>query len=121
MTTTMICEPYTVVNVPFPFSDGVYSKQRKALVLSTTEFNRRNGASILMMITSAGRSTWHLDVPLAQWQAAGLRKPCVARAKLFTLDNRLIVDRVGSLECSDIETVGAVVRAALPALSAPIV
>ena len=110
----MICEPFAVVNVPFPFSDLPRSKHRKALVLSNREFNRRNGASVLMMITSATGSRWHLDVPLTSWKSAGLRKPCVARAKLFTLDNRLIIDRVGSLAPGDIEAVSRSLHDALP-------
>ena len=112
----MICEPYTVVEVPFPFSDLPRSKRRKALVLSSEAFNRRNGATILMMITSAGQSQWHLDVPLEQWSAAGLNKPCVARAKLFTLDNRLILGRTGVLAPGDAEAVRRAVQEAMPAM-----
>ena len=59
----MICDLFSVVDVPFPFSDRPHSKRRKALVLSTQEFNRRNGATILMMITSATHTKWHLDNP----------------------------------------------------------
>jgi len=110
----MICEPFSVVDVPFPFSDLPRAKRRKALVLSSEPFNRRNGATILMMITSATRSSWHADVPLASWSAAGLRKPCVARAKLFTLDNRLIAGRVGTLTPEDARAVGGALREAMP-------
>ena len=49
-----------------------------------------------MMITSANRSAWHLDVSLEQWREAGLRKPCFARMKLFTLDNGLIHEHGGA-------------------------
>ena len=111
----MICDPFSVVDVPFPFSDLPHSKRRKALVLSDQEFNRRNGATILMMITSATRSKWHLDVPVTAWDRAGLHKPCVARAKLFTLDNRLIVDRVGKLAREDASAVSDALRQVMPA------
>jgi len=114
----MICEPFSVVDVPFPFSDLPRAKRRKALVLSSEQFNRHNGATILMMITSATRSSWHGDVSLADWSAAGLRKPCVARAKLFTLDNRLIEDRVGALTPQDTRAVGASLRGAIAVLGA---
>jgi len=114
---TMICEPYTVVDVPFPFSDLPRSKRRKALVLSSETLQRRNGATILMMITSATGSTWHLDVPLVGWEAAGLRKPCVARPKLFTLDNRLIIGRVGTLTAADVQSVAQVLGDAMPVLT----
>ena len=72
-----------------------------------------------MMITSAARSQWHLDVPLKAWSAAGLRKPCVARAKLFTLDNRLIAQRVGTLAGEDVAAVVRSLREALPLAREP--
>lgn len=72
--TTMICEPFSVVDIPFPFSDLPRSKRLKALVLSDEMFQRRNRATIMMMIKSATGSTWHLDVPLVRWEAAGLMK-----------------------------------------------
>jgi mRNA interferase MazF len=111
--TTMICEPFCVVDIPFPFSDLPRSKRRKALVLSDEMFQRRNRATIMMMITSATGSTWHLDVPLVRWEAAGLKKPCVARAKLFTLDNRLIIAQVGLLAAEDADSVKNTIHQAL--------
>ena len=109
-----ISERFDVVRVPFPFSDAPRSKRRKALVLSSRAFNKRNGSSLLMMITSANHSRWFLDVPLAQWQEAGLQKPCVARMKLFTLDNRLVLSKSGELSQTDRRSVVAALREALP-------
>ena len=114
MTKTMICKSFAVVDVPFPFSDIPHAKRRRALVLSPEEFNRDNGATIMMMITSAARSAWRFDVPIVQWSVAGLKKPCVARAKIFTLDNRLIVDQLGNLTEKDADSVRAILREALP-------
>ncbi len=109
----MICSPFDIVDVPFPFSDMLRSKRRKALVLSDAIFNQQNASSLLMMITSAGRSAWHLDVPLEHWRQAGLRKPCLARMKLFTLDNRLILRTVGCLAAEDQRRVIRALRSAL--------
>ena len=67
-----------------------------------------------MMITSASRSAWHLDVSLEQWSEAGLRKPCIARMKLFTLDNGLILGRVDRLEKRDQRRIIEALRAAMP-------
>ena len=61
-----IYKPFDVVEVPFPFSDLPRSKRRKALVISSPEFNERNGATILMMITSATYSAWIHDVPISK-------------------------------------------------------
>ena len=114
----MICEAFDVVDVPFPFSDLPRSKRRKALVVSNIAFQRANNASILMMITSAARSSWRHDVPIAAWRAAGLRKACVARPKLFTLDNRLILGHVGTLSAEDADSVCQSLRDAVPLLIA---
>jgi len=110
----MICDPFDVVEVPFPFSDLPRSKRRKSLVVSSREFNRRNGSTILMMITSATHSQWYLDVQLENWQHSGLRKPCVARMKLFTLDNGLLIEKAGQLTREDREKVTAALRRGMP-------
>ena len=109
-----ICDRFDVVEVPFPFSDAPRAKRRKALVLSSRDFNEGNSSSVLMMITTAARSRWLGDVSIQQWREAGLRKPCVARPKLFTLDNRLIISRAGALAEEDRRRVVAALRGALP-------
>jgi mRNA interferase MazF len=100
----MIFDPYTIVEVPFPFIDHLNKvKKRKALVLSTKNFNLRNGATVLCMITSAKNSSWFGDVPIHELEPAGLRKPCVIRFKLFTLENSLILGQCGKLGKKDVQ------------------
>lgn len=106
----MICDLFDVVEVPFPFSDLPRSKRRKALIISNREFNHRNGSTILMMITSATHSSWYLDVQLKNWRQSGLRKSCVARMKLFTLDNGLIIEKAGQLSEKDRAKVAEALR-----------
>jgi len=67
-----------------------------------------------MMITTAARSRWLGEVAIQQWWDAGLRKPCGARPKLFTLDNRLIISRAGALAEEVRRRVVAALRGALP-------
>jgi mRNA interferase MazF len=97
----MICDPFDVVVVPFPFSDSAQVKQRKAFVLTTSDFQRGSKTLVMAMITSAQASAWPGDVSIADLEPAGLRKPCVARLKLFTLDEGLICERVGALSERD--------------------
>lgn len=97
----MICERFDVVVVPFPFSDLPKSKRRKALVISSREFNQNNGSSILLMITSALKSTWLNDVEVSGLPEAGLNKNCVVRMKCFTLDNQLLLGRSGHISETD--------------------
>ena len=55
----------------------------------------------MAMITSAKHQPWPGDTPLRDYAAAGLRVPCAVRLKLFTLDNRLIVKRAGTISAVD--------------------
>ena len=98
----MICNQFDVVEVPFPFIDDLkISKKRKALVVSQEEFNTKNGATILCMITSATNSEWLGDIIIHNLKQAGLSKHCVIRFKLFTLQNNLILNICGHLSKAD--------------------
>ena len=90
-----------LVDVPFPFIDATKTKLRPALVLSGSENQRKTGACILTMITSAERSRWGNDHVMIDWRAAGLKEPSIIRWKIFTLDEALIVGRRGHLTEQD--------------------
>jgi mRNA interferase MazF len=94
-------EPYDVVVVPFPFTDRETQKRRPALVLSSAAFQKETGHVILAMVTTAKQSAWKSDVPLKYWQAAGLPRASVVRAKLFTLDTQFILRRLNALSKTD--------------------
>ena len=93
-------EAFDVVVVPFPFTDRRAAKRRPALIVSSTEFNEAHAECILTMVTSA-RSDWPSDVSLRNWREAGLNVPCKVRLKLFTLENRLILRKLGALSRHD--------------------
>lgn len=93
---------YDIVKVPFPFTDSTASKTRPALVLSDENtFNSRIAHSVLAMITSAKQSTWPLDTVITDLSSAGLPVASIIRLKLFTLDDRLILARLGVLADKD--------------------
>jgi mRNA interferase MazF len=66
------------------------------------------------MITSAKNPAWPLDVTIDAPQA-GLHAPSKVRMKLFTLDNRLILRRAGSLSDGDRRSVRNAVEQMLEA------
>jgi len=94
-----------LVEVPFPFIDSRSAKLRPALVLSTSEFQKKTGTCILTMVTSAERSRWGNDLTLNFWSQAGLKKPSIVRWKVFTLDESVIVARRGRLAEGDLASV----------------
>jgi len=95
---------FTVVRVPFPFTDRTAHKHRPALVLSHDEtFNHPIGHSVMAMITSAHHAPWPLDCSIQDLQSAGLPAPSKIRFKLFTLDHRLVRGQLGKLSKADIQ------------------
>lgn len=108
----MTCERWQIVVVPFPFVDSPQAKRRPALVLSSTEFNR-SGHTILSMITTKAQPGWPGDVPIQDRSAAGLPRACLVRLKLFTLDNRLLIERLGRLGGADRAAVSDALRTVL--------
>jgi mRNA interferase MazF len=95
-------KPFDVVVVPFPFTDSAQTKRRPALVLSqSTNFGEKIGHSVLAMITSRKNESWPLDSVIQNKKQSGLTAPSVVRMKLFTLDNRLILRKIGHLSKKD--------------------
>lgn len=102
----MVYSLFDVLRVPFPFTDRTASIRRPAVVLSdNAAFNTPAGHSVLAMVTSAKHTRWPLDTVLEDLDAAGLPAASVVRCKLFTLDHRLIIDRLGRLSPEDVDRV----------------
>jgi len=98
----MTYKPFDVVVVPFPFTDVQADKRRPALVLSSDfHFNKQSGHAVLAMITSQKNPDWPLDTKLKGNNDAGLKAPSKVRMKLFTLDSRLIIRKIGMLTAAD--------------------
>jgi mRNA interferase MazF len=93
----MTYNSYDVVTVPFPFTDKTATKKRPALVLSKQEYQCKTGHLILLMITSANNSSWSSDIQISDLSAVGLKNPSVIRFKMFSLDERLIIKKIGNL------------------------
>lgn len=54
-----------------------------------------------VMITSAEQISWPGDLSISDVESAGLTTACLVRMKLFTLDDRLIIRKGGSLGAPD--------------------
>ena len=53
------------------------------------------------MITTASHSPWALDVPIADLNSTGLKTKSIIRMKLFTLDDVLVIKKIGNLATGD--------------------
>jgi len=97
----MICDSGNIVIVPFPFVDAPQTKRRPALVLSKPSFNKEHMHTLLAMITTGGGTAWKSDVPISDCEKQKLHPKSTIRMKLFTLDNRFILKRIGNANRSD--------------------
>jgi mRNA interferase MazF len=107
-------EPFSVLRVPFPFTDRAVQRRRPALVISGPDVQRGSAHVLLAMITTARRSSWPLDWPIQDLDAAGLPQACCVRLKLFSLDERLIFGELGRLAACDRSGVRANLQRLLP-------
>lgn len=97
--------PYSfgdIVLVPFPFTSQAASKQRPAVIVSSSPYNQAKPDIILMAITSQFRPSPALgEVWLQDWRAAGLLKPSAIKPVLATLEQALIIRQLGTLTHAD--------------------
>ena len=96
-----IYKPYEVVAVPFPFTDSQNTKRRPAIVLSSASHQEETGHCSLLMVTSASNQGWSSDLKIQYLDVAGLSHDSVMRQKIFTIDGRLIVRKIGKLHAED--------------------
>src|SRR3989344_4164516 len=93
----------SVILVPFPFTDFSTIKQRPAVVISSTQFNRSSDDIILAAITShlQVKSLYDIHLNKTDQHHAGLPKPSVVKCgKIATVDKRLIRKQLGQLSTS---------------------
>ena len=94
-----------VILVPFPFTDQSTTKQRPAVVISSSSYNTERPDLILLAITSQVRASLAFGEALvADWQTAGLIKPSVFKPLITTIEQALVIKRLGKLSTND-ETV----------------
>jgi mRNA interferase MazF len=96
-------DQFDVIKVPFPFTDKNSSRQRPAVVISTKDYQINNNHCILAMITSARHSSWIDDIEITDLDLAGLDSPSIIRFKLVSLEENLVLAKLGKLANRDIE------------------
>ena len=91
-----------VILVPFPFTDQSMTKQRPAVVISSSHYNTARPDLILLAITSQVRASLAFGEALvADWQTSGLIKPSVFKPLITTIEQVLVIKRLGNLSTND--------------------
>ena len=82
------------------FTDGSGSKVRPVLILWI------DGQDVVVAAVTTATPRSKTDVPLADWQLAGLRAPSTVRlSRLDCFDQSLVIGRVGNISDHDAQVV----------------
>ncbi len=91
-----------IVLVPFPFTDQTSNKQRPAVVVSSSAYNRIKPDIIMMAITSQLKPHAAFgEVWVSAWETAGLLKPSAIKPVFATFEKRLVIRTLGTLDRAD--------------------
>jgi mRNA interferase MazF len=103
-----------VVLAPFPFTDQSASKQRPAVVVSGRAYNTFRPDVVIMPITSQIQASSALgEVLIGEWRQANLLKASAVKPVFATLEQRLIIRRLGVLQSRDQSALRAAITAVL--------
>ncbi len=99
----MNCSRNDVVLLPIPFTDLTSRKVRPAVVIGQT------GSDLFLVPISSQLP--NTDLLLQEWHSAGLNVTCGIKAQLATVENHLVVKKVGVLSVLDQQRLNARLRA----------
>jgi mRNA interferase MazF len=103
-----------IVLVPFPFTDQKATKQRPAVIISSSQYHNESPDVIVMAVTSQVTSRLHAGAAaIAYWKEAGLLKPSLLKPVVATLERKLIIKTLGSLNKKDVAVLDGVISAML--------
>lgn len=100
----MTSDPYrfgAVFVAPFPFSDLGHTKHRPLVILAPSRVLGAHPPQHLCAMITSTRTVWDSDIPIRDYDVAGLRVACSVRLKLFTLDERLLARMIGHFSARD--------------------
>lgn len=91
-----------IVLVPFPFTDQSGAKKRPAVIVSGTSYNQARRDVVIMAITSQVKPSGTFgEAIIHDWQAASLLKPSAIKPVFATIEQTLILKRLGQLSTRD--------------------
>ena len=97
-----------------PVRGSEANKQRPAVIVSSRAYNIAKSDVVIMAITSQMHSPPSLgQVQIGQWQAAGLLKPSVIKPVFATLEQSLVLKKLGVLDPLDQKALREAIAAVL--------
>jgi mRNA interferase MazF len=97
-----------VILVPFPFTDQSTVKRRPGVVVSSRDYGEQRPDIVLLAVSGQLRSPPSFgEAPIADWQASGLIKPSMFKPLIATIEQSLVLRRLGKLSPTDVGTLRA--------------
>ena len=103
-----------VVFVPVMFTDQRGVKPRPAVVICSSQYSQQTPDLVIATITSKLNAGPHPgDHVIADWRSAGLLRPSLGQAKVTTIDQTLVIRKIGQLSAQDLADLDNGLRSAL--------
>lgn len=90
-----------IVLVDFGFSEGIGSKKRPALIISSNDYNKNRQEIIIAAITHNIRRILFGDTKITQWKEAGLIYPSLVTGIIRTIKGSLVLNKLGVIPEED--------------------
>ncbi len=92
-----------IVLVPFPFSDQTATKKRPAVIISSNRYNNTSPDIVIMAITGKTDKDFSTgECLINNWQDAGLLKPSAIKPVISTIEQTLVLKKLGKLSQKDL-------------------
>ena len=92
-------EQRSIILVPFPFSDLSSNKKRPALVVSNTEFNRKNEDVVCCLITSNPMAKDVIKITNSDMESGFLEFDSMVKPyRIFTASKNIVYKNLGKLK-----------------------
>ena len=100
---TTVYNKWDIILVPFPFTNLETTQKRPALIVSPDKYNNKKDVVIAFITSKLDVEYTTGDYKLQEWKEAHLPKPSMLCMKLATIDNSIILKKLGRLTEKDIE------------------
>ena len=96
-----------IVLLPYPFTDLERAKVRPALVISNDFLNKKSNDCIMLPLTTVIKDE-HYSILISEDDLSSgklLRPSCIRIDKIFTVEKKLVIMKVGTLNNSTFEKI----------------
>lgn len=100
-----------VVLVPFPFSDQTTTKKRPAVIISSSRYNNLSQDILIMAVTGQTEKPFEIgECLIKNWKEAGLLKPSAIKSAISTIEQKLVLKKLGKLSTDDLTSLNAALK-----------